>query len=273
MSTTPMTADQWRHQLKKFDVPFREIGNWDDPRSGRGDETGLQYGPVYGAGIHHTGNDGLDSMNRDLIRKGRSDLSGPLAQSGLNDDGVIDMITVGRANHFGGGDPDVLMAVRTENYKDYPPHTDKHQGEPGAVDGNDHFYGLETYYWKTLTKVQYRSMVGWAACICDFHQWTAKSVIGHKEWSDWKPDPNLIDMKVFRRDVDDRIDAVNNTRPEKPAGPKLLTPNISKAIRANIKYHKVLQDITSPQVTDDIPTMIAELKKQRRALREVERKA
>jgi hypothetical protein len=28
-----------------------------------------------------------------------------------------------------------------------------------------------------------------------------QAVIGHKEWSDWKPDPAGIDMTKFRKDV------------------------------------------------------------------------
>src|SRR5688500_12652652 len=125
-----MTAAQWREQQKKFNVPFREDVRWDTPTSWHDDETGLKVGPGSGVVIHHTGSDGADSVNRDLIKGGRSDLPGPLAQAGLNDDGVIDMFTCGRANHAGGGDPDVLAAVRSELYNDYPPHTDKHQGDP-----------------------------------------------------------------------------------------------------------------------------------------------
>lgn len=263
----PMTPVQWRSQLKKFNVPFRELPGFDNPNSGRDDETGLRYGPMWGVGIHHTGNDASDKVNRDLIVEGRSDLPGPLAQSGLNDDGVIDLITCGRANHFGGGDPDVMATVKAGKYGDYPPHTDKHQGEDGAVDGNDGVYGLETYYWKILTKDQYRSMVGWAAAICDFHGWSAKHVIGHKEWSDWKPDPNLIDMKVFREDVQRLLDREGDVK-----GPKFLTPAITKAIKANIAYDKALQAIGNDKLQRDIPAMRANIKSQRRALREKERK-
>lgn len=268
MTTTPMTPAQWRSQLKKFDVPFREIGDFANPDSGRDDETGLKFGPVFGGVQHHTGNDAADIVNRDLINNGRSDLPGPLAQAGLNDDGVIDLFTAGRANHAGGGDPQVLAAVKAESYGDYPPHTDKHQGETGAVDGNDCFYGLEAYYYTTLTKAMYKSMVGFWAAVCDFHGWSAKSVIGHKEWSDWKPDPNLIDMKVFRRDIDARL-AKHTTEPE---GPKFVTPNITKAIRANIAYDKALSKIQFPDVRGSVDEIRKGLKQQRRALRDAERK-
>jgi hypothetical protein len=269
---TPMTPAQWRAQLAKFDVPFREIPDWDNPQSGRDQETGLRFGPVYGGVMHHTGNDLSDAINRKVILEGRSDLPGRLAHAGLADDGFIEMMTCWRANHAGGGDPDVLAAVKAESYGDYPPHTDKHQGEPGAVDGNDSLYGLETYYWKTLTPKQYKSAVGFFAAICDHHGWTAKSIIGHKEWSDWKPDPNLIDMKVFRRDIDARIDAVDTKQVAEPVGPKYITPNITKAIAANIAYDKALSRIQLDAAEDERDSYRAQIKKQRRALRDLERK-
>lgn len=271
MTTTPMTPQQWRDQLTKFNVPFREVEGWASPTSGRDDETGLKFGPVFGGVIHHTGSDGPDTNNRELIRNGRSDLPGPLAHAGLNDDGVIDLFTCGRANHAGGGDPDVLEAVKTELYNGYPPLTDKHQGEAGAVDGNDALYGLEAYYSGAarMTRKAYRSAIRWAAAICDFHSWTAKAFIGHKEWSDWKIDPGQIDMKVFRADVQRVLD---NRMKEELEGPKLITPNITAAIKANILYDKALQKITAEFAQGDVDDARANLKKQRQALRKLERK-
>jgi len=211
---TQMIPDQWRRQLRKFDVPFREIDGWDSAFSGRDDETGKIFGPVFGAVIHHTGDDAPDTADRNVIINGRSDLPGPLAQCGLNDDGVIDLITWHRANHAGGGDADVLLAIVNESYGDYPPATHEHEGSANAVDGNDCFYGLETYYsgGHSMTQAQHDSAVGWAAAICDFHGWSAKSVIGHKEWSDWKVDPGHVDMKEFRADVQTRINQTQGAR-------------------------------------------------------------
>lgn len=267
MTSTPMTPAQWRVQLKKFNIEFREVGDFAKSTSGRDDETGLVFGPVWGVVIHHTGSDGSDSINRDLIDRGRSDLSGPLAQSGLDDLGVIDMFTWKRANHAGGGDPDVLAAVKAENYGKYPPETDKHQGEAGAVDGNDAFYGLETYYSGShpMTKKQYATAVRWAAAICDFHGWSSKSVIGHKEWSDWKPDPGQIDMATFRSDVQRILNSVN----DELEGPKFITPNITAAIKANIAYDRALAEIKNPGV--DVDTLRWSVKTQRKALRREEK--
>lgn len=215
--STPMTPDQIRAALKKFDVPFRELSGWETWNRNAVNA----WGPVYGFGVHHTGDDAPDRADRRIVHDGRSDLPGPLAQFGCNDDGVIDLIGCGRANHFGGGDPNVLRAVIHESYDAYPPATHQHQGSAGAVDGNTHFYGVETYYSGKAapTDVAYQSLVRLAAAVCDFHGWTAKSVIGHKEWSDWKVDPGNVDMAKFRADVQAVLDAANAPAPE----PKVAT--------------------------------------------------
>lgn len=201
----PMTPDQIVRQLKKWDVPFRQLDGWRTHE--RDDETGLEFGPVYGCMTHHTGDDAPDSVDRNLIWSGRAGLPGPLSQFGLNDDGVVDLHSAGRANHAGGGDPRVLRQVMDESYGKYPSPSRYHQGSPGATDGNDHFYGVECYYSGShkMTRKQYRSLILLWAAICDFHDWSAKSVIGHKEWSDWKVDPASHDMHQIRLDVEEAL--------------------------------------------------------------------
>jgi hypothetical protein len=202
----PMTVAQWRKQLKKFGQKFVEKPGFTDPRSGRDHETGLFFGPVYGGLIHHTGSDGPDRNNSSLIQHGRSDLPGPLAHSGCRDDGVIELFSTGRVNHAGRGDADVYRAVRTENYGATPPKPNRDE-----IDGNDCLYGLEIYYSgsKPPTKAAYAAAVNWSAAICDFHDWTAKSFIGHGEWSYRKWDPGNINTAKFREDVYRRIAEVN----------------------------------------------------------------
>jgi hypothetical protein len=216
--STPMTAAQIVSQLKRWDVPFRELEGWRTHE--RDDETGLTFGPVFGCVTHHTGDDAPDSLDRKIIWEGRSDLPGPLAQFGLNDDGVVDLHSAGRANHAGGGDPRVLEAVKNESYVKYPPPSRFHQGEAGAIDGNDCFYGVECYYSGShrMTPKQYASLVKLWAAVCDFHNWSAKSVIGHKEWSDWKVDPGSVDMHQLRLDVDA---ALKNGPQQKVGSPRV----------------------------------------------------
>jgi hypothetical protein len=212
MSTTPMTAAQWRSQLKKFGQPYRELPTFRDPESGRSSETGKEFGPVHGFLIHHTAgpddqpNNADDAADSRIVNQGRSGLPGPLAHAGATDDGVIELHTTDRANHAGDGDRDVYNAVVAESYGDYPPRPDY-----DSVDGNDLLYGLEAYYpgTKAPKAAQYRAMVNWGAAICDFHGWTSKSGIGHKEWTKRKIDPGFVDMAKYRRDVDARVKEVN----------------------------------------------------------------
>lgn len=209
----PMTAAQWRAQLKKFGQKYRELPTFRNPESGRSSETGKEFGPVNGGLIHHTAgpddkpNNADDAADSRVINQGRPGLPGPLAHAGATDDGVIELHTTDRANHAGNGDRDVYNAVVSEDYGDYPPRPDH-----DSVDGNDCLYGLEAYYTGTKPPkaAQYAAMVNWAAAFCDFHGWSAKSAIGHKEWTRRKIDPYGVDMARFRRDVAARMRAVNH---------------------------------------------------------------
>lgn len=208
---TPLTADQELAALRKWHVPFRQIDGWRTRnRAGHG-----AWGPVNGFVVHHTGDDAPDVNDRAVIVYGRSDLPGPLAQFGLDDHGVVELIGCGRANHAGGGDPAVLNEVIRESYAGYPSAPHYHEGSAGAADGNTHFYGVETYYsgGHAMTAAQMASLVLLLAAICDAHHWSAKSVIGHKEWSDWKSDPGHVDMRLLRNAVAARLKA----GPPKPA--------------------------------------------------------
>jgi hypothetical protein len=166
-------------------------------RAGHGD-----WGPVHGVVIHHTG--GVAPSDYTMVWSGYSGLPGPCAQAYCSKAGVITMTANGRANHAGGGDPTVLNEVINESYGDAPSSPQYHEGSPGAADGNVYFYGLEVSNLGSVSDpypaVQYEAIVKWATAICRFHGWTEKSVIGHKEWSNWKPDP-IYSMVQFRRDV------------------------------------------------------------------------
>jgi hypothetical protein len=151
--------------------------------------------------VHHTA--GLNVQN--YLRTGDAGLPGPLCHTYITQAGSVVMMSAGRANHAGGGDPDVLRAVIAESYATNPPAPHYHNGSDGAADGNDSFYGWEcenkgdgTDPWPT---VQYTAMVKATTAILRYYGWTEKSCIGHKEWSDWKVDPAGITMSTFRADV------------------------------------------------------------------------
>lgn len=199
----PMTADQFVQALRSEGLSVTEHAGWrTHNRAGHG-----AWGPMNGVMIHHTA--GSAPSDGQIVYSGRSDLPGPCAHSYLAKSGVVTMTGNGRANHAGTGDTAVLNAVINESYGTAPPATHKHDGSSGGSDGNSHFYGLEVSNLGTKADaypaVQYAAAVKWAAAICRFHGWSAKSVIGHKEWSDWKPDP-IYSMPQFRKDVQALLD-------------------------------------------------------------------
>jgi hypothetical protein len=193
----PMTADQLIRAFTAEKLHIKQYKNWrTHNRAGHGG-----WGPLNGVMMHHTA--ALNAL--DVIYNGRADLRGPLAQHYIDKAGTVWMTGHGRANHAGGGDPRVLAAVVAENYGARPPAPHQHEGSNGAVDGNSHFYGFECENLGTgddpWPHEQYVAMVKAAAAICRFHKWSAKSCIGHKEWSDWKPDPKGFGMVTFRIDL------------------------------------------------------------------------
>lgn len=193
--STPITPAQLLIRAKKFGVPVhantvRGIPWTEHNRNGHG-----SFSDVHGVMIHHTGDDATDDADFRVLWNGRSDLPGPLCHVGIRDNGTVELISSGRANHAGIGDAVVLDRVIAENYGDAPP-----KPRSDSVDGNANFYGAELMYSGSHapTDAQLRSAVSWAACLCDFHGWNEKSVIGHKEWTRRKVDPGGITMTHFR---------------------------------------------------------------------------
>ncbi len=196
----PMTPATLLRVLKAegctLKVPYADWGTY-----GRDEATGKTFGPVHGVMIHHTAGHDV----QDYLRNGTADLPGPLCHAYITQTGDVVMMSAHRANHAGGGDPDVLNAVIAESYMTRPPAPQYHEGSPGAADGNDTFYGFEcenlgdgSDVWE---KPQYEAMVRASAAICRYYQWTERSIIGHLEWSNWKIDPKGFPMPNFRADV------------------------------------------------------------------------
>lgn len=202
-----LTPSEVRAALSKWKVPTRFRSGWATRSNGNA------WKDVTGAMFHHTADDSPDATTVNLLTYGHSSLRGPLANFGAADDGILDVIAAGPANCAGGGDPDVLRAVRLESYGLYPPAPNEHQGSAGSVGGNSLFYNWEAYYAgpkdPTINPQQYRVTILSMAAIIDALDsvdgpsttWTSKSMIGHKEWSDWKVDPKGVDMKDARADL------------------------------------------------------------------------
>lgn len=191
---SPMTAAQFLAALKAEGLTVREINGW---RTHNRNHKGA-WGPLHGVMVHHTA--GGERGSDGILSRGLADLPGPLCHGGIHKDGVISLHGWGRANHAGGGDPQVLAAVKAETYP--LPKTDEHQGSDGAVDGNPHFVGYECINkgdgkdpWPAI---QLEAIARACAAVCRFYGWSVDSVIRHMDWSDWKPDPKGIDWNKMR---------------------------------------------------------------------------
>lgn len=204
----PLTADQVVAALRAEGLKIVERPGW--RTHNRGDR-GAGWGPVNGMLLHHTASSGeLSSV--ELCEDGYAELPGPLCHAVIGKSGTVYLVGHGRANHAGTGDPNVMAAVVDEQYGDKPPATHFHEGMSGGVDGNARLYGAECVNLGNgkdpWPDVQVDAMVRWAAALCRAHRWTSKSVLGHKEWSDWKPDPagpNMPSMTVMRERVAARL--------------------------------------------------------------------
>lgn len=260
----PMTAAQTVAQLTLWGVPFKPVRGWET----RNRNSAGSFDDVNGFIVHHTGDDAPDSVDLRVIVNGRSDLPGPLSQFGCDDSGIIHLIGLGRANHAGGGDAAVLRAVQAEKYRTSPPKPHQHTGSAGAVDGNSHFYGVETFYsgGRAPTDRAYKSLVLLAAAICHFHGWSAKSVIGHKEWSDWKIDPGNVSMIKFRADVAAALKAGPEREPDIDE-PRLNTKTrITRARRAFNDGLDLLDAAVSGGRTRTVKSVRDEIRRQVRRL-------
>ncbi|MFK0217955.1 peptidoglycan-binding protein [Streptomyces vinaceus] len=204
----PLSPDRLVEALRAEGVRVVEYGSWrTHNRNHRG-----PFGPINGVMIHHTVSSGTDASVR-LCYDGYDSLPGPLCHGVIAKDGTVYLISAGRANHAGGGDARVLDAVIAEGDL---PATAKHEGSAGAVDGNSRFYGFECVNlgdgrdpWPAE---QLAAIERTSAAICRAYGWSAASVIGHKEWSDWKSDPRGWSMDDMRERIDRRL----GRTPEQP---------------------------------------------------------
>lgn len=170
--------------LRDAGLKVAEVDGW--PNRGRSD-----MGVVKGVICHHTAGPPSRNMpSLGVLKNGRSDLPGPLAQLGLGRDGTFYVIAAGRANHAGRGE-----------WK-------------GITDGNGSFIGIEAEStgigdptkpgfepWPEVQLDAYRR--GVAAILAHLGQ-DAGMCCGHKEYAlpkGRKSDPHTLDMERFRSEV------------------------------------------------------------------------
>ncbi|MFD9789615.1 peptidoglycan-binding protein [Streptomyces sp. NPDC059070] len=197
---TPLSPDKLVSILRAEGVRVVEYGSWrTHNRAGHG-----AWGPINGVMIHHTVSSGTDSSVR-LCYDGYDGLPGPLCHGVIAKDGTVYLVSSGRANHAGGGDARVLDAVIAEQPL---PATHRHEGSSDSADGNARFYGFECVNlgdgsdpWPAA---QLDAIERVSTAICRAYDWSAASVIGHKEWSDWKSDPTFS-MAAMRARIARRL--------------------------------------------------------------------
>lgn len=221
----PGTATAFVDALKHFDVDVIEVAGW--RAHNRDGATGKKFGPLHGVMVHHTG--GTTRGAVDFCYNGDADLPGPLCHGVITKDGKVHLVGWGRANHAGGGDPDTLAAVIAERYP--LPRPTVHEGDAGAVDGNDCFIGFECVNkgdgkdpWPD---VQLDAMQRAVAAVCHLYGWTARSALRHLDWSDWKTDPKGVNWDAFLVAVQGLLDDANEggvpEQPEQPTSPPTVS--------------------------------------------------
>lgn len=143
-------------------------------------ETRPGFNPL-GIVCHHTatGPNWLDGHVALLLRRGRTDLSGPLSQFGLERDGTWVCIAAGRCNHNGYG-----------------------------IWGNDSI-GVEAYNdgkGEPWSKAQMDSYTIGCAAICEYMGWNIAQVRGHKETDPSRKIDPTFNMDIFRVSVDHALE-------------------------------------------------------------------
>lgn len=141
-----------------------------------------EMGTVQGVLCHHTAGPKTGNMpTLRLLREGRSDLPGPLAQLGLGRDGTFYVVAAGLANHAGKG-----------SFR-------------GIVDGNTHLIGIEAENtglagdpWPDVQVAAYRHGV---AALLKHIGASSDLCIGHKEWAPGRKTDPTFDMGAFRAGV------------------------------------------------------------------------
>ncbi|MFJ3258505.1 N-acetylmuramoyl-L-alanine amidase [Streptomyces sp. NPDC086771] len=238
---TPLTASAVLAALRAEGVRVVEVGNWrTHNRAGHG-----AWGPLNGSIVHHTVTKGTSSTVA-MVRDGYTALPGPLCHGMIAKDGQVHMVGWGRTNHAGGGDPAVLAHVVAEDYGTRPPAPTK--GNTNGVDGNARFYGWECENLgdgkDPWPKAQYDAIVRVQAALCRAHGWTAKSVIGHLEWSSDKVDPRGFSMQQLRADVAERLKhpaswSAGQTTPTTPSKEAPVSPTDSKVTSLHTNLMKI----------------------------------
>lgn len=172
--------------VRKSGLPVVLVSGWKTRTTVRGGLSGKPRGIL----VHHTATSAKAKGNYPslgIVKNGRSDLRGPLAQLGLGRDGTVYVIAAGKASHSGRVD-------RTVNSNPYCIGIEAEHSGRGA--------------WPAK---QYRAYVKLVAALVKHYGISISNVRGHKEAAvpyGRKPDPNFS-MVQFRKDVQAALSGVS----------------------------------------------------------------
>lgn len=172
-----MNYDGLARDLKKHGVKVRKVKGWRTRGSGTFDPRGVLF--------HHTASNQAsgDAPALGICTFGRSDLPGPLCQFLVGRDGTVYFVAAGRANHAGFGGP--IKGIPKDS-------------------GNSYLYGVECEnngIGEPWREEQKRAIAILFALLLKRMNRGARMVIGHREWTSRKIDPNGIDLNAFRKRV------------------------------------------------------------------------
>ncbi len=171
--------------------------------------------------VHHTGD---PSTPLSLIRDGRVNLPGPLANFLVGQSGRIYLVAAGYSNNAGYGGRDNFAMAKAGKLQGQakPPTSD------GTWSANGYGWAIEGDGRAEWPAVVRANVVKVAAALHLAHGWTGARVIGHKELTRRKPVDPAEDMGQVRAEVLAQIEAW--TEPEVPVEKRQLV-----VVSANIQ--------------------------------------
>jgi hypothetical protein len=177
---TAIRLDWLADELRAEGLRVVEMGNWrNHVRSG-------DFTPV-GVMVHHTasGQGSPTAGNVNLVVRGRGDIPGPLCNLLIARDGVVYVISGGRANDSGTGNSSVLNLTK----RGLPPPGNARS--TGDINGNQWYIDIEVDnngVGEPYPMVQIDALLRAVARINVKMKWVQNTCIHHREWTSRKID-------------------------------------------------------------------------------------
>lgn len=209
--------EQVVQELKKSPTAIWQTANWTTA-----DVQGRTWTPV-GVMVHHTAMSSPLSVRAAQIA---NRFNGPLCNFIVRKVRQVDLVCDGYAYDSGMGNAVVLNEVKQGIF---PGGNAKARGLlNNDTNGNQWFIDIEVDHvgdGSAIAPASYYALIDLLVSICLVYGFTDKQVIGHKEWTSRKVDPNWADdeheMTRIRQDVASRLSSrLLITVPPQPPAPK-----------------------------------------------------